>query len=110
VAATAAVLGATAADLYGAVRLGSRVDDRGRAGGRIHRGIHVRKAITVNRSPAEVYRFWRDFQNLPRFMHHLESVQVTGDRRSHWRTKWPAGMAVEWDAETIEDRPDELIA
>jgi uncharacterized membrane protein len=43
-------------------------------------------------------------------MHHLESVQVTGDRRSHWRTKAPAGMSVEWDAETVEDRPNEVIA
>jgi uncharacterized membrane protein len=109
-AATAAVLGATAADLYGAVQLGGRAEDRGRAVGRLLRGVHVQKAITVNRSPEEVYRFWRDLRNLPRFMHHLESVQVTGDRRSHWRTEGPAGMAVEWDAETVEDRPNELIA
>ena len=70
----------------------------------------MRKAITVNRPPEEVYRFWHDFRNLPRFMHHLESVQVTGDRRSHWKTKGPAGMSVEWDAETVDDRPNELIA
>jgi uncharacterized membrane protein len=43
-------------------------------------------------------------------MRHLESVRVTGDRRSHWVAKAPAGKAVEWDAETTEDRPNELIA
>jgi uncharacterized membrane protein len=109
VATTAAVLGGAAADLCGAVQLGAQAEDRGRAGGRGFREIDVRKAITVNRSPEEVYRFWHDFRNLPRFMHHLESVQVTGDRQSHWKTKGPAGMAVEWDAETVEDRPNERI-
>ena len=108
VAATAAVVGAAAADLYGAVQLGGR--PAGPAGGWDLREIRVRKAITVNRSPEEVYRFWRDFRNLPRFMRHLESVQVTDDRRSHWKTRAPAGMSVEWDAETIEDRPNEVIA
>src|SRR5207237_3055072 len=58
----------------------------------------------------EVYDFWRNFGNLPRFMDHLESVQVTGDRRSHWKAKAPAGTTVEWDAETTENRPNELIA
>ena len=47
-----------------------------------------------------------DFENLPRFMSHLESVQATGDRRSHWKAKAPAGMTVEWDAEITEDRPE----
>jgi uncharacterized membrane protein len=75
-----------------------------------NRTIEVRKAITVNRPPEEVYRFWHDFQNLPRFMNHLESVQVTGDRRSHWKAKAPAGTAVEWDAEVTDDQPNRLIA
>ncbi len=73
-------------------------------------GIRVRKSITVNRPADEVYGFWRNFENLPRFMHHLESVQVTGAGRSHWKAKAPAGTSVEWDAETTEDRPNELIA
>jgi uncharacterized membrane protein len=106
-AATAAVLGVTAADLYEAVQLGGT---EGRVGAFGLGEVHVKKAITVNRSPEEVYRFWHDFQNLPRFMHHLQSVQVTGDRRSHWKAKAPAGMSVEWDAEMVEDRPNELIS
>jgi uncharacterized membrane protein len=64
----------------------------------------------VNRPVSEVYSFWHDFQNLPRFMTHLESVQVLGPRRSHWVAVGPAGIRVEWDAETVEDRPNELIA
>ena len=73
-------------------------------------GIKVEKSVTVNKSPDELYRFWRNFENLPRFMDHLESVQVQSDNRSHWVAKAPAGTTVAWDAEITEDRPDELIS
>lgn len=72
--------------------------------------MQVQQAVTINRPPEDVYRFWHDFQNLPRFMMHLESVQVVGNKRSHWKAKAPAGTTVEWDAETTEDRANELIA
>ncbi len=71
--------------------------------------MQVKAAITVRRPVEEVYGFWRDLQNLPRFMYHLESVEVSGDGRSHWKAKAPIGK-VEWDAEVTEDRPNELIA
>lgn len=67
-------------------------------------------AITINRPVEEVYRFWQDFERFPAFMYHLESVEVTDDRRSHWKAKAPVGGTVEWDAEIVENRPDELIA
>jgi uncharacterized membrane protein len=105
-AATAAVLGVTALDVFAGGRLARHADLRDAEG----HAIRVKKSITVNRPPAEVYKFWHDFANLPRFMRHLESVRVTGARRSHWKAKAPAGMTVEWDAETVEDRPNELIA
>jgi uncharacterized membrane protein len=72
--------------------------------------VQVKQAITIRRPVEEVYAFWRDFQNLPRFMPHLESVQVIGPGRSHWKTQAPGGTCVEWDAETVEDRANELIA
>jgi uncharacterized membrane protein len=72
--------------------------------------VDVKATITVNRSPEEVYWFWHDFENLPRFMTHLESVRVTGEGRSHWTAKGPGGRAVGWDAEIVDERPDELIA
>jgi uncharacterized membrane protein len=72
--------------------------------------VSVTKAITVRRPPPEVYAFWRDFEVLPRFMEHLESVEIAGDRRSHWRARGPAGRPIEWDAEIVDDRPAELIA
>ena len=74
------------------------------------RGIKVEKSVIINRSPAELYRFWRNFENLPRFMNHLESVTVTDEKRSHWTAKAPAGRSVEWDAEIYNEKENEMIA
>lgn len=72
--------------------------------------LHAEKSVTINRPVEDLYRFWRHFANLPRFMKHLDSVRVNGDTRSHWVANGPAGVKVEWDAEITEDRPNELIA
>jgi uncharacterized membrane protein len=69
----------------------------------------IERTVTIDRPPAEVYRFWRDFGNLPRFMTHLERVDVLDDRRSHWVARAPAGR-VEWDAEIVSDEADRGIA
>ena len=69
-----------------------------------------RSAITINASPDDVYARWRDFERLPSFMYHLESVRVTDERHSHWVAKAPAGTTVEWDAEIVEDVPGKRIA
>jgi uncharacterized membrane protein len=74
------------------------------------RGIKVEKSVSINKSPAELYSFWRNFENLPRFMNHLESVKSTGDNRSHWVANAPAGTTVEWDAEVYNEKENELIA
>ena len=74
------------------------------------RGLKVEKSVTINRTPEELYQFWRNFENLPRFMNHLESVRVTGEGRSHWVAKAPAGSSVEWDAEIYNEKENELIA
>lgn len=98
---TTAVAGITAIDLFTAVRV-TRGRPR-RDGNRAH------GAVAVNRSVKDAYRFWHDFENLPRFMYHLQSVRTTGDRRSHWTAKAPAGRSVEWDAEIVDERPNEFI-
>ena len=72
-------------------------------------GVRVEKSVTVNASPEELYRFWRNFENLPRFMSHLELVNVIDDKKSHWVAKGPAGTSVAWDAEIINEIPNELI-
>lgn len=74
-------------------------------------GIRVDKSVTINRPVEELYQFWRNFENLPRIMYHLEAVKIQdGDgTRSHWVAKAPAGLKVEWDAEIINDVPNERI-
>lgn len=71
--------------------------------------MDVERSIRINRSPEELYRFWRNFENLPRFMNHLESVRIIDQQRSHWITKAPLGNHVEWDAEIVDDRENEQI-
>ena len=53
---------------------------------------HISRSVTVNCPREQVYQFWRDLENLPRFMQHLEAVTATGNRRSHWIAKAPAGI------------------
>jgi uncharacterized membrane protein len=74
------------------------------------RGIHVEAELTIHRPRAELFAFWRNLENLPRFMNHLQSVKTLEDKRSHWVAKAPAGLKVEWNAEIINEEPDELIA
>jgi len=72
--------------------------------------VKARSATTINASADQVYAQWHDFDRLPTFMYHLESVQTTGDGRSHWVAKAPAGSTVEWDAEITDDQPGAMIA
>ena len=73
-------------------------------------GVKIQKVITLNRTVSEVYGFWRDFENLPHFMSHLDSVTVTNERFSHWAVRVSKNNVVEWDAEIIEDRRDEIVS
>jgi uncharacterized membrane protein len=73
-------------------------------------GIKVDKNVVVNRPVHEVYQFWRNFENLPRFMDHLESVRVIDETRSHWVAKGPAGTKVDWDAVIHNEIENKLIA
>ena len=82
-------------------------DTRHQLGG--GRGIHVEEAVTINRPIAEVYRFWRNFENLPKFMEHLESVATRDAGVSHWVARGPAGMKVEWDARIVNEVENKVI-
>jgi len=73
-------------------------------------GIKVEKTITINADRSELFQFWRKLDNLPQIMSHLEAVTILSDTRSHWVAKGPVGSSVEWDAEIINERENELIA
>ena len=118
-AATVAVAGVTVVDALCAQRLSERTEPRPRqregalarwVGIEEDRAVRVRKSITIGKPQEEVYRFWRDLQNLPRFMSHLDSVEVIDERRSRWTAKAPFGRRVSWEADIIEDKPNERLA
>jgi uncharacterized membrane protein len=73
-------------------------------------GRRIEQAVMIQRPRGELFRFWRQFDNLPRFMDNLESVTILDSRRSRWVAKGPVGTRVEWDAEIHNEIEDELIA
>jgi uncharacterized membrane protein len=101
VATSAAVAGITALDIYCARELGER--ER-------HAPLYVSTSVIVERPAEALYRYWRDLENLPRIMPHLQSVQVLGENFSHWIAHAPWGGRVEWDAELIDDVPAQRLA
>jgi uncharacterized membrane protein len=72
-------------------------------------GVKVEERILINKPAAELYRFWRNLENLGRFLQHIESIR-SENHHSHWIARGPLGMRFEWDAEIINDRPNEMIA
>ncbi len=131
-AATAATLGLTAVDLHAARRAGRAQTAQGaptaegaptaqdaqtgkdaRAGkgrGASSSALELTAAITVGKPPQEVYDFWRGLERLPTFMHHLQSVEWTGEGRTRWTANAPVKKQVTWDAELVDDVPGEVIA
>ncbi|HEY1233607.1 MAG TPA: SRPBCC family protein [Candidatus Binatia bacterium] len=105
--ACAAVAGVTLLDLRCAQELSRNPNDDTALSTRT---VEVRKSIQINCSPDAVYKFWRDFQNLPKFMSNLESVETLSDKRSHWCVIGPAGKRLEWDAEITDEQESRLIA
>ncbi|HLO81311.1 MAG TPA: SRPBCC family protein [Chitinophagaceae bacterium] len=75
------------------------------------KAIELRTSLTVNKPKDEVFRYWRNLENLPIFMEHLKSVKETDYNRSHWEAKIPGNIGtIEWEAEITDERPGELIA
>ena len=73
-------------------------------------GLEVRQSLTLNAPPDVLYDFWRRLSEFPRFMRHVESVEELDERRSHWVVRGPGDRRMEWDAEIVEDQPDDRIA
>jgi uncharacterized membrane protein len=102
-AATTAVLGVAALDTYATTRqAGAALSDASET-------QTAKVSIAINSSPEKLYAFWRNFENLPRFMNYLEEVTTHDSGRSHWIAKGPAGVRVEWDSEVTHDTPNRSI-
>ena len=101
-AATAAVAGVTWLDMLCSRELDAEPST-------LSAPIRLTKAVTINQSADELYRFWRDFRNLPTIIPHLKSVQVMSETQSHWIARAPGGITIEWDAEILEDEEGKVI-
>jgi uncharacterized membrane protein len=95
--------------MYEAAGINTHDGDDTRAALSGARGVHVEEVVTINALPEQLYLFWRNFEELPRFMDHLVSVTTIDLLRSRWVAKGPAGSTVQWDAEIINEIPGELI-
>ena len=95
-------------ELLGINTAGTGQDTRRALGGSA--GVIVDESVTINQPVELLYRFWRNLENLPRVMRHLESVERITDTLSRWRAKGPAGTSVEWNAEIINEVPNKIIA
>ncbi len=99
--------------IYDALDINTADDSSAKSGGAAHAHGHanrVEKHVTVHRPLHEIFDFWRNFENLPKIMSHLESVTVIDNKRSHWKAKAPLGTSVEWDAEIVEEQKNHFIA
>jgi uncharacterized membrane protein len=115
-----ALIGGGAVALYGLTRRSTLGVALAAAGGTIaYLGANQKSSQTqsstetsllINCTPQEAYRFWRDFENLPRFMNRLETVTVVDDRRSRWVALGPLNRRIKWDTEITGERENEYIS
>lgn len=101
-AAASAVLGVTVLDVYSSRRLSESDEIETPA-------VDIVESLSINASPEEIYSYWKNFENLPSFMRHLESVTVIDENTSHWIAKAPLGTSVEWEARLVVDEPNRRL-
>jgi uncharacterized membrane protein len=100
--ATAAVVGVTALDVLASRRLSA-------APGAVN-PLELRASVAIQRSPAELYAFWRDLRNLPRVLSHVQAVEVRESGQCHLRGRGALGEALQWDVQIGADVPTEYFA
>ena len=92
--------------LYGALGI-DRAGGDGTVG---NLGVKIDRSVVAAAPPERLYHFWRNFDNLPRIMSHLDRVEVLSETRSRWHAEVPGGIPISWEAEIINDQPRQLIA
>jgi uncharacterized membrane protein len=75
-----------------------------------HPSVRVQRTITIDRDPQTVYAMWKRFENLPRFLEHVENISPLDGRRFRWLVRAPSGRRIEWNAEIVEDVPGHHLA
>ena len=114
-----AIVGGSALAVYGISRRSKSGAAMAAAGGLLAFGgsrlssepheFHAEASFTINVSPEEAYRFWRNFENLPTFMSHLDSVRILDGRRSEWTARGPLQTPIKWNAVIVEERENQWI-
>lgn len=73
--------------------------------------VNIRINSVINKPVSEVYAFWRNLENLPKFMNHLDSVRSVSSTISEWTAKGPAGLGkISWNAEIVRDEKEQLLS
>ncbi len=68
------------------------------------------RSVTIDRPRHEIYAFWRDFSNLPKFMENIVDAREIEPGISQWKIRAPLGMSVTVKSRIVNDRPGEQIA
>jgi uncharacterized membrane protein len=107
----AAVAGVLALDTLAAAHLTKHAGHPLVSGVAAPTDLYFETSVATGKTPEECYRFWRNIDNLPRFMEGLHSVRALDERRFHWVAKGlDAETPLEWDCEITEDRPGAALA
>jgi len=75
-----------------------------------NQGIHVARAVTINRSAEDLYNFWHEPGNLPKVIGYIDTIEIVGENRAHWKLKLPGGAPLEFDVEMLTDVPNEVMS
>jgi len=96
--------------VYHALGIDHSINHNDAIGVENRRGVHFERSVVINSTPETIFNYWRRFDALPRLIDHLESVTCRDRNLSHWVAKGPLGRRFEWDAELIDERPNEMLA
>ena len=95
---------------YQALNIDTAGKHRSDADEHVHNGRLIKHVAVIERPAAELYDYWRNVENAPRFMTGVEAVTRTGPDRSHWVSAGPLGKKFEWDSEVFHDEPGRMFA
>ena len=95
---------------YGLLKIDTSDKHQADPAGHIRHGHLARHSVTVGRPASDLYAYWREVENAPKFMNRITKVEKTGESTSHWVAQGPLGTTFEWDSEIIVDEPGRLIA
>ena len=69
----------------------------------------IEASVTIRRAVEDVFRFYRDFKNLPSFLGNIMVIKQIGPATSRWTIQGPLGIRVNWTITVIEERTNELL-